>query len=128
MLHMYTQCKMTSKPRKGLKPCLTFYPTYDWELAFHIYIERVHCLEVVSEQRKAGHLFPPQSSQLRQWNVWNVSECPQRLTDVATQHLSPSTIIIGKRFKVHRGLYRKEGKVLGHEIIYQNFVGIQKHF
>ena len=24
----------------NLKPCLTFYPTYDWELAFHIYIER----------------------------------------------------------------------------------------
>ena len=31
---------MTCKPRKGLKPCLTFYRTYDWELAFHIYIER----------------------------------------------------------------------------------------
>ena len=27
---------------KGLKPCLTFYPTYDWELAFHIYREEVH--------------------------------------------------------------------------------------
>ena len=40
MLHMYTQCKLTCKPRKGLEPCLTFYPTYDWELAFHIYIER----------------------------------------------------------------------------------------
>ena len=36
MLHMY----IYMKPRKGLKPCLTFYPTYDWELAFHIYIER----------------------------------------------------------------------------------------
>ena len=31
---------MTCKPRKGLKPCLTFYPTNDWELAFHIYIEK----------------------------------------------------------------------------------------
>ena len=31
---------MTCKPRKGLKPCLTFYPNYDWELAFHIYIYR----------------------------------------------------------------------------------------
>ena len=40
LVTMYTQCKMTCKPRKGLKPCLTFYPTYDWELAFHIYIER----------------------------------------------------------------------------------------
>ena len=40
MLHMYTKFKLTSKPRKGLKPCLTFYPTYDWELAFHIYIYR----------------------------------------------------------------------------------------
>ena len=30
------------QPRKGLKPCFTFYPTYDWELAFHIYRERVH--------------------------------------------------------------------------------------
>ena len=26
---------MTCKPHKGLKPCLTFYPTYDWEFAFH---------------------------------------------------------------------------------------------
>ena len=36
---MYTLFKLTSKPRKGLKPCLTFYPTYDCELAFHIYRE-----------------------------------------------------------------------------------------
>ena len=26
------------RQNEGLKPCLTFYPTYDWELAFHIYI------------------------------------------------------------------------------------------
>ena len=45
-----------------LKPCLTFYPTYDWELAFHIYIyiyvyvyiyrererKRVHCVCVAT--------------------------------------------------------------------------------
>ena len=30
------------RQNEGLKPCLTFYPTYDWELAFHIYIYRVH--------------------------------------------------------------------------------------
>ena len=32
--------ELTCKPRKGLKPCLTVYTTYDWELAFHIYIDR----------------------------------------------------------------------------------------
>ena len=31
--------QLTCKPRKGQKPCLTFYPTDDWELAFHLYIE-----------------------------------------------------------------------------------------
>ena len=30
------QADLQTLPRKGLKPCLTFYPTYDWELAFHI--------------------------------------------------------------------------------------------
>ena len=41
---------MTCKPRKGLKPCLTFYPTYDWELAFHIYIERESSLQKARPQ------------------------------------------------------------------------------
>ena len=42
LLHVTYVCimELTNKPRKGLKPCLTFYPTYDWELAFHIYIYR----------------------------------------------------------------------------------------
>ena len=31
---------MQADLQTGLKPCLTFYPTYDWELAFHIYRER----------------------------------------------------------------------------------------
>ena len=42
--------KSTCKPRKSLKSCLTFYPTYDWELAFHIYIERESSLNPARTQ------------------------------------------------------------------------------
>ena len=56
MLHMYTQCKLTCKPRKSLKPCLTFYPTYDWKLAFHIYIERESSLVEINRLSRDSHL------------------------------------------------------------------------
>ena len=45
MLHMY-------------KPCLTFSPTYDWELAFHIYIEREVTCSVWRQSIYSRKMFP----------------------------------------------------------------------
>ena len=41
-------------PRKGLEPCLTFYPTYDWELAFHIYIYREREREFTGKSKEGN--------------------------------------------------------------------------
>ena len=46
---LYAVCRQISVSRanreSGLHKDLTFYPTYDLELAFHVRRERVHCLK-----------------------------------------------------------------------------------
>ena len=53
---------MTCKPRElslslSLESCLTFYPTYDWELAFHKYRERESSLVGIKEEYRDAFRF-----------------------------------------------------------------------
>ena len=67
MVNLRQQRKLINKKKTNFRYCSQFVCTN-------------HDLEVVSEQRKAGWSFVFLAKQaghsLRQWNVWNVSECP----------------------------------------------------
>ena len=81
MVNLRQQSKVINKKKTNFRYCSPLFAQFASLLKLP---------EVVSEQRKAGwsFIFPAEQPGhcLRQWNVWNVNECPQRLADVATQH------------------------------------------